>query len=63
VGGFLAQRVQVFDKNMTPERVKALKGIGFVWNESSRSYTSWVDSLSELADYCKIKGHCNVPKN
>jgi hypothetical protein len=25
------------------------------------SLTAWEDRLSELADYHKIKGHCNVP--
>jgi hypothetical protein len=26
-------------------------------------YSAWEDRLSELADYCKIHGHCNVPRN
>jgi hypothetical protein len=43
---------------LTPERVKALEGIGFVW---ILSRNSWEDRLSELADYRKIQGHCNVP--
>jgi hypothetical protein len=46
---------------LTPERVKALKSIGFVWKQSSRP--SWEDHLSELADYRKINGHCSVPTN
>jgi hypothetical protein len=38
-------------------------GIGklrFEWNSHS---TAWEDRLSELADYRKIHGHCNVPRN
>jgi flagellar biosynthesis GTPase FlhF len=27
------------------------------------SYSPWEDRLSELADYRKIHGHCNVPRN
>jgi hypothetical protein len=46
---------------LTIERVKDLEGIAFVWNKVSRP--SWVDRSSELADYRKIYGHCNVPYN
>jgi hypothetical protein len=28
-----------------------------------RRVSAWEDRLSELADYRKIHGHCNVPKN
>jgi hypothetical protein len=45
---------------LTPERVKALDGIGFVWGLSR---TCWEHRLSELTDYHKIHGHCNVPTN
>jgi hypothetical protein len=45
---------------MTSERVKALEGIGFVWNPPS---SSWENRLSELADHRKIHGHCNVPRS
>jgi hypothetical protein len=43
---------------LTPERVKALDGIGFVWGLSR---PCWEHRLSELTDYHKIHGHCNVP--
>jgi hypothetical protein len=49
------------DSILTPERVKTLEGIGFVWIESS--HASWENRLTELADYRKIHGHCNVPQN
>jgi hypothetical protein len=45
---------------LTPARVKALEGIGFVCNPSD---SSWEDRLSELAGFRKIHGSCNVPKN
>jgi hypothetical protein len=47
------------DSILTPERVKTLEGIGFVWN---LAHASWENRLSELADYQKIQGHCNVPQ-
>jgi hypothetical protein len=34
--------------------------LGFKWG---RYASAWEDQLSELADYWKIHGHCNVPKN
>jgi hypothetical protein len=43
---------------MTTLRSQELESLGFEW----RVYvTSWEDRLSELADYRKIHGHCNVP--
>jgi hypothetical protein len=39
---------------LTPERVKALEGIGFLWHLSS---PFWEKRLSELAEYRKIHGH------
>jgi transposase-like protein len=47
------------DSILSPERVKALEGIGFVWNPLR---PLWKERLSELADYRKVHGHCNVPK-
>jgi hypothetical protein len=40
---------------MTALRIQALESSGFEWS------TLWEDRLSELADYHKIHGHCNVP--
>ena len=31
-------------------------------NRSTSKGTAWEDRLSELADYRKIHGHCNVPQ-
>jgi hypothetical protein len=45
---------------LTLERVKALEGIGFVWNVQR---ITWEDRLNDLANYRKIYGHCNVPQN
>jgi hypothetical protein len=39
-------------------RIKELESLGFEWVICA---TSWEDRLSELADYRKIQGHCNVP--
>jgi hypothetical protein len=44
---------------MTLSRIQELESLGFEWD---RRGASWEDRLSELADYHKIHGHCNVPK-
>jgi transposase-like protein len=44
---------------ITLPRIQALESLGFEW--SSRG-TAWEDRLSELANYRKIHGHCNVPQ-
>jgi hypothetical protein len=40
--------------SMTNFRIHALEDLGFKWSV-------WEDRLSQLADYRKIQGHCNVP--
>jgi hypothetical protein len=45
---------------MTLSRIQDWESLGFEW---SACVTAWEDRLSELADYCKIQGHCNVPQN
>jgi hypothetical protein len=45
---------------MTPFRIQALERMGFEWDSHG---ATWGDRLTELADYCKIHGHCNVPRN
>jgi hypothetical protein len=45
---------------MTLSRVQALESLGFEWDTYG---TAWEDRLNELADYRKIHGHCNVPRN
>jgi hypothetical protein len=44
---------------ISPPRIQALEGLGFEWNSDD---AKWKKSLSELADYHRIHGHCNVPK-
>jgi hypothetical protein len=46
--------------SMTTFRIQELESLGFEWKLVS--VTAWEDRLSELADYCKIHGHCNVPQ-
>jgi hypothetical protein len=46
--------------SMTLSRIQELESIGFEWDSHG---ATWEDRLSELADYRKIHGHCNVPKN
>ena len=43
---------------MTRDRVKALEGIGFVWDLHS---AVWQERMSELKEFRKSHGHCNVP--
>jgi hypothetical protein len=43
---------------MTKSRIQELESVGFEWDSHS---AAWEYRLSELADYRKIKGHCNVP--
>jgi hypothetical protein len=42
-------------------RIKALESLGFEWRIRGANCT-WEDRLSELADYRKVHGHCNVPR-
>jgi hypothetical protein len=46
--------------SITIFRIQALESLGFEWGVSYGA--AWECRLSELADYCKIHGHCNVPK-
>jgi hypothetical protein len=46
--------------HMTTSRIKELESLGFEW---VIDVTAWKDRLNELADYRKIHGHCNVPRN
>jgi hypothetical protein len=45
---------------MTTFRIQELESLGFEWDCSG---PTWEDRLSELADYRKTHGHCNVPRN
>jgi hypothetical protein len=44
---------------MTTVRIQELERLDFEWAVTCG--TAWEDRLSELADYRKIQGHCNVP--
>jgi hypothetical protein len=44
---------------MTTFRTRKLKSLGFEWGIRA---VAWDDCLSELAEYRKIHGHCNVPR-
>jgi hypothetical protein len=43
---------------MTTLRIQALESLDFEWDGND---AAWGDRLSELADYRKLHGHCNVP--
>jgi hypothetical protein len=45
--------------HMTLSRIQALESLGFEWHNRGADYEL---RLSELADYRRIHGHCNVPK-
>jgi hypothetical protein len=47
--------------HMTLFRIKDLESLDFEWTVCAT--TPWEDRLSELADYHKIQGHCNVPQH
>jgi hypothetical protein len=47
--------------SMTLSRIQGLESLGFDWGNCSGP--AWEYRLSELADYRKIHGHCNVPKS
>jgi hypothetical protein len=45
---------------MTLPRIQKLESLGFEWDVCVRA--TWEERLSDLADYRKIHGHCNVPR-
>jgi hypothetical protein len=57
-----AYRLQLEGKisPMTPFRFQELESLDFDWGVCI--HASWEDRFSELADYRRIHGHCNVPK-
>ena len=52
------QRYQYKGSNMTQDRIKALEGIGFVWDSHS---AAWQERMRELKEFKKSYDHCNVP--
>lgn len=47
--------------SITLQRVDDLNRLGFTWT-IQENQTSWEDRFSELKDFKKMSGHCNVPK-
>jgi hypothetical protein len=45
---------------MTKERIALLDQLGFIWNSQ---VTVWEKRLSELKQYKRLTGHCNVPSH
>jgi hypothetical protein len=43
---------------LTPERIKLLEDIGFVWNVHD---LKWMLKYKELLEFFMVNGHCNVP--
>jgi hypothetical protein len=43
---------------ITLSRIQRLEDLGFEWGATTSE-----DCLKELAEYCEINGHCNVPEN
>ena len=52
----------LFDKHLTEERVAALDGIGFVWNDT-RERVPWEQRFQELCRWKEEHGHANVPRH
>jgi hypothetical protein len=48
------------EKKLLPEKIDKLKEIGFVWVMADRS---WEDRYTELVNYKREHGDCNVPIN
>ncbi len=44
--------------HLTPERIKQLEEIGFVWNVHKYK---WNLKMQELREFSVVNGHCNVP--
>jgi uncharacterized protein YutD len=45
---------------MTLSRIQKLESLGFEWDIRG---TAWEERFSELNDYRKTHGHCNIPYN
>ena len=48
-------------KALTPEKISALKSIGFVWDTQRND--QWKKRFDELVDFKMVYGHCSVPEN
>ena len=47
--------------SLTQQRVDELNRLGFAWTVRE-SHSSWMDRFTELKEFRKANGHCNVPK-
>ena len=45
---------------MTPEKIKALQSVGFVWDSQREDF--WKERFDELIDFQAVYGHCFVPE-
>ncbi len=72
----LTQRQTKKRGDLSDKRIRALDEIGFVWQVNRRksdprpppiqskfkaSFRPWVEMFSELVEFFKLHGHCNVP--
>jgi hypothetical protein len=57
LGSWVRFRQEGKTSSITLPRIQALESLAFEWS----SRVDWEDRLSEVADYRKIHGHCNVP--
>lgn len=46
---------------MSPEKIKALQSVGFVWDSQREDF--WKKRFDELMDFQAVYGHCFVPEN
>ncbi|MDB4071343.1 Helicase associated domain protein [Amylibacter sp.] len=52
-------RQRAYKDKLTPERLKRLNTLGFIWDSLSER---WEEGFSKLKQYKEREGHCNVPK-
>jgi len=60
LGNWVSQQIRFYKKGqLTPERLKRLDDLGFVWDPIG---AQWEQGFSELANYKDANNHCLVPK-
>ena len=60
LGNWVSQQIRFYNKGqLTPERLKRLDDLGFVWDPIG---AQWEQGFSELANYKDANNHCLVPK-
>jgi hypothetical protein len=65
LGYWVAKQRKIYELHLegktsttTSSRIQELDSLGFEWDIYG---TVWKERLSELTDYRRIQGHCNVP--